>query len=578
MEKIIGIDLGTTNSEVAIIGNNTVEVIPVDGEKIMPSCVGVDDQGNLLVGRAAKNQMILRPESTILSVKRKMGQAVSLSLGEKEFSPEEISSLILKKLKTCAEAHLKTEVTKAVITVPAYFDDSQRKATRNAGELAGLEVLRIINEPTAAALAYESDKEEDRNILVYDLGGGTFDVSLVTVEDGVVEVKSSHGDTKLGGDDFDNLLIDYVTGEFSRQHGIDLLKDTGSRNRIWSAVEAAKRVLSDNPFARIMEEYIHGDLHLDLEISRMDYEEMIRPLVRKTIDCAHKCLKDAAFLPGAIDKVILVGGATRTPLISEMLFKDLNIAPRHEINPDLIVSMGAAIQAGIFGGEKSRSVLVDITPYTFGTGALAAYKGELRTDVFVPIIKRNTALPVSKGEVFATVDDCQDVVDVRIYQGENKIATDNIFIGNFLIEDLSEVPAGNEIILDLKLDMNGILDVTAVEKRTGKSKSVRMDTGGRNYDLDMDEARKNISSILDESPDTGGMSPANEDEESDIIISRARDLRIRGEKLMDSLDEIDATEIKELIRSSKHALGEKDFNELARINESLSDMLFYLED
>lgn len=578
MEKIIGIDLGTTNSEVAIIGDNTVEVVPVDGEKIMPSCVGVDDQGNLLVGRAARNQMILRPESTILSVKRKMGQAVSLSLGEKKFSPEEISSLILKKLKTCAETHLKTEVTKAVITVPAYFDDSQRKATRNAGELAGLEVLRIINEPTAAALAYESDKEENRNILVYDLGGGTFDVSLVTVEDGVVEVKSSHGDTKLGGDDFDNLLIDYVTGEFSRQHGIDLLKNAGSRNRIWSAVETAKRALSDNPFARIMEEYIHGDLHLDLEISRMDYEEMIRPLVRKTIDCVHKCLKDAAFLPGAIDKVILVGGATRTPLISEMLFKDLNIEPRHEIDPDLIVSMGAAIQAGVFGGEKSRSVLVDITPYTFGTGALAAYKGELRTDVFVPIIKRNTALPVSKGEVFTTVDDCQDAVDVRIYQGENKIATDNIFIGNFLIEDLSEVPAGNEIILDLKLDMNGILDVTAVEKRTGKSKSVRMDTGGRNYELDMDEARKNISSILDESPDTGGTSPADEEEESDIIISRARDLRIRGEKLMDSLDETDATEIRELIRSSKHALGEKDFDELARINESLSDMLFYLED
>ncbi len=578
MEKIIGIDLGTTNSEVAIIGDNTIEVIPVDGEKVMPSCVGVDEQGNLLVGRAARNQMIIRPESTILSVKRKMGQAVSISLGEKEFSPEEISSLILKKLKKCAEDHLKTEVTKAVITVPAYFDDSQRKATRNAGELAGLEVLRIINEPTAAALAYESDKEEDRNILVYDLGGGTFDVSLVTVEDGVVEVKSSHGDTKLGGDDFDNLLIDYVTGEFSRQHGIDLLKNTGSRNRIWSAVEAAKRVLSDNPFARIMEEYIHGNLHLDIEISRMDYEEMIRPLVRKTIDCAHQCLKDAAFLPGAIDKVILVGGATRTPLISEMLFKDLNIEPRHEINPDLIVSMGAAIQAGIFGGEKSRSVLVDITPYTFGTGALAAYKGELRPDVFVPIIKRNTALPVSKGEVFATVDDCQDVVDVRIYQGENKIATDNIFIGNFLIEDLSEVPAGNEIILDLKLDMNGILDVTAVEKRTGKSKSVRMDTGGRNYDLDMDAARKNISSILDEPPDTIGMPPADEDDESDTIISRARDLRIRGEKLMDSLDETDATEIKELIQSSKHALGEKDFSELARINESLSDMLFYLED
>lgn len=577
MEYVIGIDLGTTNSEVAVIKNEKLEIIPVEGEKVMPSCVGINEKGDLLVGRPARNQMIVNPESTVLSVKRKMGQAISISLGDKEFSPEEVSSLILKKLKTCAEEYLKAEVTKAVITVPAYFDDSQRKATKNAGILAGLDVLRIVNEPTAAALAYDSDQQENQNILVYDLGGGTFDVSLVVVENGVVEVKSSHGDTNLGGDDFDDLLIDHVTTDFNEKYGVDLLNDPRARNRIWSAVEIAKRELSDAPFARILEEYIHGDLHLDLEISRMDYEEMIRPLLRKTIDCVHKCLKDAAFLPGAVDKIILVGGSTRTPLVAEMLRQDMNIESRHEINPDLIVSMGAAIQGGIFNGVKSHSVLVDITPYTFGTTAVDVYKGEMRSDVFVPIIKRNVALPVSKGEVFTTMSDNQDSVDVRIYQGENDLSVDNIFIGNFLIEDLSEVPAGNEIILNLKLDMNGILDVTAVEKMTGKSKSVRMDTSGCDYNLDIDKARNNLSSLMNKVPEFQRVSSEVENIKEDTI-SRAKALRKRAEKLIDTLDETDAKEISDLIHSSKDAVRDNNLEELEQMNESLSDMLFYLED
>ncbi len=577
MDHIVGIDLGTTNSEIAIIRNGRPEVIPVDGEIIMPSCVGIDNKGDLIVGRRAKNQMVVNPESTILSIKRKMGQNISVQLGDGQFTPEEISSLILKKLKREAEEYLGEDVRKAVITVPAYFDDSQRKATKNAGILAGLEVMRIINEPTAASLAYDAEHEENQNILVYDLGGGTFDVSLVIVENGVVEVKASHGDTHLGGNDFDNLLIDHVAETFKEQHGIDLLSDVRSRNRVWSTVERAKRELSDHPFALIKEEFIRGDHHLDMEISRVEYEDMIRPLVQKTIECVHLCLKDACFLPGAIDRIILVGGATRTPLVSEMLQQKLKIEPRHEINPDLIVSMGAAIQGGIFSGLKTDSVLVDITPYTFGTSAVALYRGELRPNVFVPIIKRNSALPVSKGEVFVTFFDNQEEVDVRIYQGENELVEDDIFIGNFLVEGLDKVPRGNQIVLNVQLDLNGILEVTAIEKCTGLSKSVRMETGEDGNIFNLDQAQKNIAPFLgDEVDELRGISAHGREKED--IIADAKGFRMRAEALLDIIDETDASEIRSIIDDSIKAVREGSLDKLSELNESLSDMLFYLED
>jgi molecular chaperone DnaK len=576
-EHIVGIDLGTTNSEIAVIRDGRPHVIPVEDEMIMPSCVGIDSKGELIVGCSARNQMVVNPESTILSIKREMGRDISVQLGDRQLTPEEVSSLILRKLKTHAEKYLGDELKKAVITVPAYFDDSQRKATKNAGVLAGLEVMRIINEPTAAALAYEVNHEENQNILVYDLGGGTFDVSLVVVENGVVEVKASRGDTHLGGDDFDNLLIDYVAEAFKSQHGKDLLSDTRSRNRIWYAAEKAKKELSDQPFAKIREEFIHGDHHLDVEISRMDYEEMIRPLLRKTIECVHQCLKDASFLPGAVHKVILVGGTTRTPLVSEMLRQELRTEPRHEINPDLIVAMGAAIQGGVFAGHETHSVLVDITPYTFGTRALDLYKGEMRPDVFVPIIKRNTALPVSKGEVFATLTDNQEAVDVRIYQGEKELVEENIFIGNFFVEGLSKVPAGNQIVLNLELDLNGILDVTALEKRTGLSKTVRMDTTNHENIFELEVARRNISALMgEEEGDQVEMSADGEGRED--ILSEAKELRKRGQALLDSLDETDASEIRSIIDESKKAIGDANLERLSELNESLADMLFYLED
>jgi molecular chaperone DnaK len=583
METIVGIDLGTTNSEIAILRDDgKAEVIPIEGELIMPSCVGLDTSGQLIVGQTAKNQMVSHPENTVLSIKRRMGENSTVSLGDKLMSPEEISSFILSKLKSEAEKYLGCQVRKAVITVPAYFDDAQRKATRDAGTLAGLEVLRIINEPTAAALAYEAGHEENQRILVYDLGGGTFDVSLVVVENGVVEVKASHGDTHLGGDDFDQLLIDHVTHLFKEKHGIDLLQnDLRAANRLWVALEKAKRTLSDRPFAVIREEFISGDHHLDVEISRDEYEEMIRPLLRKTLDAVHACLADAFFLPKAIDKIILVGGATRTPLIARMLEE-----PRHEINPDLIVAMGAAIQGAAIGGVKTKSILVDITPYTFGTRTISEHEGRYTDNYFVPVIKRNSPLPISKEEIFYTNANNQEKILVGIYQGEAPVATDNIFIGEFWIKGLSKAAAGNPILLNLELDINGILKVTAKEKITGLSKTVTMDTTKTGTSTNLEDKFRNIATLLDEDEDEGddeeGYEEGHENQADNVdkhtLIGKAKGIRKRAEGMIAKVNEEDAAEISHLLEQSRQAIAAQEWKTVAKLNESLADMLFYLED
>ncbi|MBR9980059.1 MAG: Hsp70 family protein [Desulfatitalea sp.] len=579
MSAILGIDLGTTNSEVALLRDGRPHIIPVDGEPIMPSCVGIDPEGHLLVGRTAKNQMAAAPEATILSIKRQMGQNVEITLADRRFSPETISALILGKLKTAAEAFLGEPVTEAVITVPAYFDDAQRKATQNAGTLAGLEVRRIINEPTAAALAYDAHTATDQTVLVYDLGGGTFDASLVVVQSGVVEVKASHGDTHLGGDDFDALLMNHADQHFFDTHGIRLTEDLKARNRLWAAVEKAKRELSDAPFARIREEYLLEDHHLDLELSRLDYEEMIRPLLRKTMDCVHRCLKDAAILPGQVDKVILVGGASRTPMVAHMVREAIGCDPQHAIDPDLIVAMGAAIQAGVINGQQTHSVLVDITPYTFGTSAAGLHAGQWRTDLFVPLIHRGTALPSRKSEAFATMVDGQAAVDVRIHQGEAPFAEDNIFIGNFMVEGLDqEAAAGNEIILTLALDLSGMLEVTALEKHTGLSKTVTMQTGEQGDRFDIAHAREQLSAMMGaKAPDTGSGEAQNPSGRP-ALIAAAKALRKRAVALIDVIDATDAEELQNLLTDSQEAIGGGDMDRLARINDSLGDMLFYLED
>ncbi len=577
MSVIVGIDLGTTNSEIAVIRDGKPEIISVEGEPIMPSCVGIDPGGNILVGRTAKNQMAAAPEATILSIKRKMGENTRISLTDRSFSPEEISAMILTKLKSVAETHLGEAVTEAVITVPAYFDDAQRKATRSAGELAGLKVRRIINEPTAAALAYDHDLGTDQTVLVYDLGGGTFDASLVVVQNGVVEVKASHGNTHLGGDDFDRLLMDYADDLFFEQQGVRLKTDLKAANRLWAGVEKAKRELSDAPYTRIREEFILNDLHLDLEIARTDYEEMIRPLLDKTMDSVHRCFKDAAILPGAVDKVILVGGSSRTSLVSELVGNAIRTETHQEIDPDLIVAMGAAIQAGVINGQKTHSILVDITPYTFGTGAVGMLDGQMREDIFVPLIRRGTALPAKKGDAFATMFDGQKAVDVRIFQGEASLAEDNIFIGNFLVEGLSDCPAGNEIVLTLALDLDGLLEVTAVEKRTGLSKTVTMETDNGQAPLDLDAARKNLSAALAQAPATNADDWQTTDAQQ-TLINAAKDLRKRAGALLDSIDPTDAQELRSLLADSQKAVSNGDADKLAQLNESLSDMLFYLED
>lgn len=588
MEIIVGIDLGTTNSEISCLRTEgRPEVIPVEGETIMPSCAGIDHEGRLIVGRTAKNQMAANPEQTILSIKRRMGEKITLPLGDKAFSPEEISSFILGKLKSAAETYLGQKVEKAVITVPAYFDDAQRQATREAGILAGLDVVRIINEPTAAALAYEAGHEEKQRILIYDLGGGTFDASLVEMENGIVEVRSSHGDTRLGGDDFDRLLIDHVVLSFQEKYGIDLKSDLKAVNRLWAAVEKAKCTLSDRPFATIREEFIFGDHHLDVEISREEYEEMIRPLLRKTMTAVHACLKDAMFLPKAIDKIILVGGSTRTPLVARMLAEDMGIEPHHEINPDLIVAMGAAIQGAAMGGAKTKAILVDITPYTFGTRAIGEYAGRLTSDMYVSVIKRNSPLPVGKEELFCTNYDNQHDILVEIFQGDAPLASENIFIGNFWIKGLSKAKAGNLILLNLELDVNGILKVTAKEKATGLARTVTMDTANKGTGTNLEEKRSNVESFLREDDDM----EADWDDEGDgeegrgnvtldkqDLINRAKSLRKRAEGMIPGVNEEDAAELTDLLEKNRRAIAGHDWGTVDRLNESLSDMLFYLED
>jgi len=587
-ELIVGIDLGTTNSEIAVITGDQVQVLPVHGNPIMPSCVGLDPAGELIVGQTARNQLVAAPDRTVLSIKRKMGEDAPVALGNRQFSPEEISSFILRELKREAERHLGQPVKKAVITVPAFFNERQRRATQIAGQLADLEVVRIINEPTAAALAYGAGATEGETMLVYDLGGGTFDVSVVVVERGVVEVKASHGDTHLGGDDFDQLLVDHAILEFKRQHNTDLMQDPSTLRRLKVVMERAKRVLSDEPFVAIREEYLDGQHHLELEIQRYDYERLILPLLERTLDCVHKSLNDAKLTPKAIQKVMLVGGATRTPLIHRLLQERLQLDPRFEINPDLIVAMGASIQAGVIAGLKGHSILVDITPHTYSTTAISDYRGS-ETLVCIPIIPRNTPLPASKSELVATLYDNQREARVETYQGEGELPEQNTFIGEFMVEGLSRVPAGNPIVIHFDLDLNGLLKVTATEKATGLAKSVTLDTRGQ-HRVDVEAARRNIASLLgsaeepaaasDVADDAGSGEPteaAATDEHE--LLNTAKDLRKRAEALLEkNLSAEDAAEIRNLVHLSAVAIKDGDWDTLAAKNDALSDLLFYLED
>jgi len=575
MEPIIGIDLGTTNSEVAFYHNGKIEIICDADNGIVPSAVGLDENGQIIVGPQAVNQAVIAPQRTVLSIKRRMGSDAAIRLGDNTFTPQEISAFILKALKDRAEKYLGQPVTKAVITVPAYFTDTQRQATREAGRIAGLDVIRIINEPTAASLSYERGNPKTQRLLLYDLGGGTFDVSIVKIESGVVEVLSSTGDNQLGGDDFDKKIVADLVNHLRSKYGLDAAADPLIMARLLRAAEAAKRELSTAPFARIEEDHIGRtdthSVHLSLEFSRQRFEELIEEELNRTMQAVTRALKDAAMLATAIDQIILVGGSTRIPKISQLLEEKFKLTPRGEIDPDLCVAMGAGIQAAREMGLDDATVLVDITPYTFGTSAMGRVHGEPSLSQFVPLIRRNTKLPANRSEVFGTLYDNQEAVDVKIYQGEEPDAEDNVLLGNYMFY-LTKAPAGSDITLQFNLDLNGILKIKAVEKHTGKHIDAVIENAiPRFTESDLDQTRKRIDSMWPQAetapaPAATGDLPA---EFADIID--------RAEQQLDKAVDDDREEIINLIEDIRDALESDNMDQAHRKRDELDDLLFYLE-
>lgn len=570
-ETIIGIDLGTTNSEVAVFQNGRAQVLEAEpASKLLPSMVGLAADGGLLVGRAAANQYVLFPERTIKSIKRRMGGVDKVMLGEQAYAPQEISALILDRLKRIATAHLGKEARKAVITVPAYFSDAQRQATRDAGAIAGLDVVRIINEPTAAALAYEAEQQGEKHILIYDLGGGTFDVSVVRMEKGVVEVLASHGNNHLGGDDFDQKIVEHVLEYLNGQCAVDVSDSRAAMARITRAAEMAKITLSDHPYAQIGEEYLleheGRPFHLSLEIARREYEAMIQGYIDQTLEAIHIALDGAGLTVSRLDEVLLVGGATRTPLIQQRLEEELRLRPRSEVDPELCVAAGAAIQAAQIAGTKVSSVLVDVTPYTFGTSAISELDGEWYPYKFVPLIRKNTAIPVTKSEVFYTSYDGQSVVEVMVYQGEDPDALNNTEIGRFRIEGLSAVAEANPIIATFSLDLDGILQVTAKEKRSGLQKGIAIDNATTRFEREeMDQARERIAALV------GPEVP------QDAVAQEAQALINKAQGILDGANEEDREDLIALIEETRDSLQTKDIEALCKAMEQLNDLVFYLE-
>ncbi len=602
MEPIVGIDLGTTNSEVAIVRDGQPHVFEEDGDPILPSFVGLSEDGRLLVGKAARNQWVLAPERTIKSIKRLMGQDVKVKLGDQEYRPQEISAMILRALRDRASKALGTPVRTAVITVPAYFNDSQRQATREAGELAGLEVVRILNEPTAASLTYDPSHQELRRMLVYDLGGGTFDVSIVQSQEGVVEVLASHGDTHLGGDDFDELLLKAVCDRFQQEHQIDLRANLVSRSRVLKAVEEAKKRLSYHPFAKIEEEFIAEKegraIHLDMELSRAEFEELIAPLLTKTMDCVQRALEDAKINASAIDKVVLVGGATRSPRVSQLLEERLGQEPHQEVNPDLCVAMGAAIQAAIIAGADVGAVLVDITPHSLGIKCLSTEMGVPIFHRFAPIIKRGSPLPTSQSQVFFTEVDNQDRADIDVYQGEDSDVRRNHRIGRFNIEGLSNVPAGNPILVQLDLNLDGMLKVSARERATGLQKQVTIENALARFEREERSlAQERLAQLWGDdeeevfAPEELGEEPmpaAGPAAEMPTLVPgpsegqretvQARALLEKAQRLLEKVPTEDRAEVERMMQRVQSALTDHKWEQLKTASNELADTLFYLED
>ena len=470
MSKIIGIDLGTTNSCVAVMeGGQPVVIANAEGSRTTPSVVAFTKDGERLIGQVAKRQAVTNPERTVISIKREMGTSYKVSIDGKQYTPQDISAMILTKMKETAESYLGEKVTQAVITVPAYFNDSQRQATKDAGRIAGLEVLRIINEPTAASLAYGLDKEENQKILVYDLGGGTFDVSILDIGDGVFEVLSTNGNTRLGGDDFDQRIIDYVAEQFRKENGIDLKQDKIASQRLKEAAEKAKIELSGTTTANINLPFITADAtgpkHLDVTLTRAKFDELTSDLVDATVEPMRKALKDAGLSVDQINKVILVGGSTRIPAVQDAVKKVTGKEPFKGINPDECVAIGAAIQGGVLGGEVKDVLLLDVTPLSLGL--------ETEGHIFTRLIDRNTTIPTSKSQVFSTAADGQTTVEIHVLQGERQMAYDNKTLGRFQLTGIAPAPRGvPQIEVTFSIDNNGIVNVSAKDKATGHEQQI----------------------------------------------------------------------------------------------------------
>ena len=578
-EIIVGIDLGTTNSAVAIVQDGEPRLLG-QGDKIVPSVVAYSEESGWLVGRPALNNYTLDPDNTIRSIKRDMGSDKKVSIGGRELSPQEISAFILRELKKVAEEELGQPVKKAVLTVPAYFTNAQRQATKEAGTIAGLEVVRIINEPTAAALAYGLTDEDDQMALVYDLGGGTFDVSLVEMTGGVVEVRASHGDTRLGGDDFDMLLAEHAGKLFYKRHQFPLKENRVALARLRQAAEMAKIHMSDFPEANLREEYLaerNGTpLHLDTKILRSEFEEMSDELLKRTTESMNKVLEDAELEVGDLSQVLLVGGSSRMPAVWRLVENFAQIEPASEINPDEVVSLGAAVQGAIISGQPVDSILVDVTPYSLGIETATVLGGQLIPDIYSVLIHRNTTIPVTKEEIYYAVHPGQDTVEIKVYQGEAAMASANTFLGDFRIDNLKPAKPGEVPSVNVRFDfdVNGMLNVTATGRVSGSTEGIDVEATQSTLSLsEISEMRQQLPDleVLDDDDDGAieGVFAPEIDDETQALLTRGKALLDEG-KLMSK----QAAPLKALI--DKVAAAETQ-DELDELSEELLDVLFDLE-